>query len=108
MNEEQASQHQPDHGRRARQGIHAAEWGRGKNTRLRRRISHRASDGEDYEACLTELMTKFKVRRRSDLDTAEAGEARSDPPTDVAMEMAAQATSIAAETVGVTSFQRIE
>jgi len=45
---------------------------------------------------------------RNDLDTAGAGDGRSDAPIDVAMEMATTVTPIAAETAGGTIFEPME
>jgi hypothetical protein len=53
-------------------------------------------------------MTEFRGSERSDLDAGEAGDGRSDAPMDMAMEMATAATSIAAETAGVTIFEPME
>jgi len=53
-------------------------------------------------------MTEFRVSGRSDLDAGEAENGRSDAPMDVAMEMATEATSIAAETAGATIFEPME
>ena len=54
------------------------------------------------------MITEFTVSRRSDLDSGEAENGRSDAPMDVAMEMATAATSITAETAGATIFQLME
>ena len=54
------------------------------------------------------MMTEFRGSERSDLDAGEAGDGRSDAPMDMAMEMATAATSIAAETAGVTIFEPME
>jgi hypothetical protein len=56
----------------------------------------------EREVCLTEVMTKARVSRRSDLDTGEAGDGRSDPPIDVGMEMGTAATLAATEAAGRT------
>jgi len=53
-------------------------------------------------------MTEFRGSERSDLDVGEAGDVKSDAPMDMAMEMATAATSIAAETAGVTIFESME
>jgi hypothetical protein len=53
-------------------------------------------------------MTKFRGSKRSDLDTGESGDGRSDAPMDIEMEMATAATSIAAETPGVTIFEPMQ
>jgi len=50
------------------------------------------------------VITEFRVRGRSDLDTGEAGNEKSDAPVYVGMQMATAATSIAAETAGATIF----
>ena len=79
-----------------------------QKTRLSRRVGQQARDDEDPEACLTEVMTEFRVSGRSDLDVGEAGNGRSDAPMDVVMDMATAVTSIAAETAGATIFQPME
>jgi len=53
-------------------------------------------------------MTEVRERERSDLDTAEAGDGRSDVPMDVAMQMATTVTPITAESTGITIFEPIE
>jgi hypothetical protein len=53
-------------------------------------------------------MAKFRVSERSDLDTGEAGDGRSDAPMDVVMEMATAATFITMETAGTTIFNWME
>ena len=53
-------------------------------------------------------MTKASGSERSDLDTGEAGDRRSDAPVDVAMEMTTAGTRTAAETVGATMFEPME
>jgi len=53
-------------------------------------------------------MTEFTVSGKSDLDTGEAGNGRSNAPMDVAMEMAMAATATAAETAGATIFEPME
>jgi hypothetical protein len=76
-----------------------------------RRFGQQASDNADYhrrEDRLTGVMTEVKGRERSDLDTGEAGDGRSDAPMDVAMEMATTVTPIAAETTGATIFEPME
>jgi len=60
---------------------------------------------EDY---ITGVMIEVRVSERSDLDTGEAGDGRSNTPMDVAMEMATAATTTAAETAGGTIFERME
>jgi len=47
-------------------------------------------------------MTEVRGRERSDLDTGEAGDGRSDAPMDEAMETATTVTPMAAATTGVT------
>jgi len=73
-----------------------------------RHVRQRASDDEDYEACLTDLMTESRASGRSDLDVGEAGNERSDAPMDVAMEMATAPTSITPETGGATIFELMD
>jgi hypothetical protein len=53
-------------------------------------------------------MTEFRVSGRRDLDSGEAGKGRSDPPMEMAMEMATAATPITAETVGAAIFEPME
>jgi GTP cyclohydrolase III len=55
-------------------------------------------------------MTEASVSRRSDMDTGEAGDGRSDLPMDMAIEMAVAtaATPIAAETEGTTIDEPME
>jgi hypothetical protein len=53
-------------------------------------------------------MTQFRGSERSDLDVGQAGDGRSDAPIDMALEMATVATSIAAETAGITIFELME
>ena len=50
-------------------------------------------------------MAEFRGSERSDLDAGEGGDGRSDAPMDMAVEMATAATSIPAETAGVTVFE---
>ena len=45
------------------------------------------------------------MRRKSGLYAGDAGDGRSDPPIDVAMEMLPATTSMAAETAGATIFE---
>jgi hypothetical protein len=47
-------------------------------------------------------MTGFRGSKRSDLDAGDGGGGRSEAPLDMAIEMATAATSMAAETVGLT------
>jgi len=47
-------------------------------------------------------MTEIRGSERRDPHVGKAGDGRSDAPMDMAMEMATAATSIAAETAGVT------
>jgi hypothetical protein len=54
------------------------------------------------------LTTEFRVSRRSELDAGKAENGKSDAPTDVAMEMAMGATSIAPETAGAIIFEPME
>jgi len=66
---------------------------------------------QDYprrEDRLTGVITEVRGSKRSDLDTGEAGDRRSDAPMDVAMEMATMATPIAAETAGAAIFEPME
>jgi hypothetical protein len=65
-------------------------------------------DSEDYNACLTEVMTECRVSVRCALGAGEAGNGRSDAPMDVAMEMATAATATPAETAGATIFEPME
>jgi len=53
-------------------------------------------------------MTEFRVSGRSDLEAGKAGNGRSDALMNVAMQMATEATSIAAETVGATIFEPMQ
>jgi hypothetical protein len=53
-------------------------------------------------------MTEVRVSERSDLDTGEAADGRSNVPMDVVMDMATGLTPIAAETVGATTLQQME
>jgi len=53
-------------------------------------------------------MTEARGSERSDLDTGEAGDRRSDVPVDFAMEMMTAATPSAAETAGTTMFEPME
>jgi hypothetical protein len=53
-------------------------------------------------------MTEARASGRSDLDTGEAGDGRSDAPMDVAMEMAMAATPVAAETAGAITVEPME
>jgi hypothetical protein len=53
-------------------------------------------------------MTEARGSEKSDLDTAEAGDRRSDAPVDVAMEMTTAATPTAAETAGATMFEPMQ
>jgi hypothetical protein len=53
-------------------------------------------------------MTEFGGSERRDLDEGGAGDGRSDAPMDVPTDMARAATSITAETVGVTIFEPME
>jgi len=62
----------------------------------------------EKEVYLTEVMTTARVSRRSDLDTGEVGDGRSDATMDVAMEMAMAATSIAVECAGRTIAEVME
>jgi len=48
------------------------------------------------------------VNERSDLDTGEAGDGRSDAPMDVAIEMATAVTPTTAKTAGGTMIEQIE
>jgi len=49
-------------------------------------------------------MTEARISKRSDLDTGEAGDRRSDAPMDAAMEMMTAATPTHVETAGATLF----
>jgi len=53
-------------------------------------------------------MTEARVSGRSNLDTGEGGDGRSDAPMDVAMEMAMAVTPVAVETAGATIVERME
>jgi len=53
-------------------------------------------------------MTEFGGSERSDQDPGDAGDGRSDMPIDMAIEIVTAATSIAAETAGVTIFELME
>ena len=53
-------------------------------------------------------MTKVRGSERSDLDTGEAGDGRSDEPIYLAMGMATTVTPITTETAGATIFDRME
>jgi len=53
-------------------------------------------------------MSEARVSGKSDLDTEEARDGRSDAPMDVAMEMATEATPVAAETTGATIVEIME
>jgi len=74
---------------------------------IAQRVGQPASDDEDYLR-LTGVMTEARVSGRSDLDTGEAGDGRSNAPMDVAMEMATAATPVAAETAGTTIVEPME
>ena len=111
---ERAYQHRRDRRRSARTGISGTEWVRVKiwqKTRLTRRVGQRVCDNKDYsrrEDYITGVRTKVRVSERSDLDTGEAGQGRSDGPMAVAMEMATAATPTALETAGGTIFEQME
>jgi hypothetical protein len=63
--------------------------------------SQRASDDKDYPrklVYLTEVISKVTVSDRSDLDTVEVGDKRSDAPMDMAMEIATAVSPIAVDT----------
>jgi len=53
-------------------------------------------------------MTKVRVSERSNLDTGEAEDGRSDAPMDVAMEMATAATPTSVVTAGGITFEPME
>jgi hypothetical protein len=53
-------------------------------------------------------MTEVAGSERSGLDTGDAADGRSDPPMDMAMEMAMAVTSITAETAGATIVEPME
>jgi hypothetical protein len=53
-------------------------------------------------------MTKLRVSGRSDMEVGKAGKGQSDPPMDVAMEIATAATPSAAETAGATIYEPME
>jgi len=53
-------------------------------------------------------MTEARGSERSDLDTGEVGDRRSNAPVDVAMEMMTVATPTHAETTGATMFEPME
>jgi hypothetical protein len=53
-------------------------------------------------------MTEARASGRSDLDTGEAGDGRSDAPMEVVMEMATVATPVAAETAGAITVEPME
>jgi hypothetical protein len=59
----------------------------------------------EREVCLTGVMTEARAGRRSDLDTGESGDGRSDAPMDVAMGMATTATPVTAETAGAITVE---
>ena len=74
----------------------------------RRPVSKRQQDYPRREDRLTGVMTEVKGSDTSDLDTAEAGDRRSDLAMDVAMEIAMMGTPITAETAGATTFEPME
>jgi hypothetical protein len=74
---------------------------------IAQRVGQTASNDEDYLR-LRGMMTEARVSGRSDLDTGEAGDGRSDAPMDVAMEMATAATPVAAGTTGTTIVELTE
>jgi hypothetical protein len=53
-------------------------------------------------------MTEFTGSERSELDTGDVRDGRSDTPMEMGMERARVVTSIAEETAGVTKFEAIE
>jgi hypothetical protein len=75
---------------------------------MRQPTSKQRQGLKDYEACLTEVMTKFRVSRRSDQGVGEAGNGRNNAPMDVVMEMATAATPMAVETAGASIFEPME
>ena len=74
---------------------------------IAQRVGQPASDDEDYLR-LTGVMTEARVSGRSDLDTGEAADGRSDAPMDVVMEMASAETATAAGTAGGTISELME
>jgi hypothetical protein len=74
---------------------------------IAQRVGQPASEDEDYLR-LTGVMTEAIVSGRSDLDTGEAEDGRSDTPMDVVMEMATAATPVTAETAGTTIVEPME
>jgi hypothetical protein len=54
---------------------------------------------------VTEVMTKVTASERSAPDTGETADGMSDAPKDIAMEMAMEVTSIAAETAVASLFE---
>jgi len=111
---DRASQHRRDRKRRACTRTHAIEWTRlesWQKTRLRDASANQQETTRttlEREVCLTGVMTEAGVSERSDLDTGEAGDRRSDVPKDVAMEMTTLATPTAVETAGATMFEPME
>ena len=54
------------------------------------------------------MLTEFRVSERSDLDTGEAEDGRSDTPLDEAMEWATAVITSSVETAGGTIFEPME
>jgi len=105
-----ASQHGRDRRRRVHTRTQTIEWSRVKSsqkTRLRVASGNQQATTEttlEREVRLTGVRTEARVSARSDRDTGEAGDGRSDAPMAVAMEkaLATAVTPLAAETAGET------
>jgi len=99
---------------RARTRTHTIEWSRVESwqkTRLpdasaNQQVTTRTT--LEREVCITGVMTEARGSERSDLDTGQAGDRRSDAPVDMAMEMTTAATPTAVETAGTTMFEPME
>jgi len=62
----------------------------------------------EREVYLTAVMNEARGSGRSDLDTGEMGDGRSDAPVDVAMKIATAATPVATQTAGATVVEPME
>jgi len=94
--------------------IQAMEWIRVKSWQKTRLCDGSANQQAttrttlEKEVCFTGVMIEATDSGRSELDTGEAGDGRSDAPRDVPMEMATAVTPIAEETTGASIFERME
>jgi len=107
-------QHQGDPRRRARKRTNAIKgswvesW---KKTRLRDGSANEQATTRttlEREVCFTGVMTEARESERSDLDTGEVGDWKSEAPVDGAMDMTTAATPTPAETEGATMFEPME